>query len=177
MVPEPIGGRVTAELTSRGWRPDPAVLVQTADLGRLAVGPPAAADPPTVLLDPAPSATWLALIAGYKGVLPDVALDIITGVPTARFAVVHAADGAAIAAGRGVIAADGTWLGVSLLTVAPAARRRGLATAVVAALVEWAVGAGATRAYLQVEQRNTGAVELYERFGFSTHHRYLTWRP
>ena len=41
-------------------------------------------------------------------------------------------------------------------------------------LAQWAGQRGSTRAYLQVEERNTAAVGLYTRMGFSTHHTYLT---
>jgi len=34
------------------------------------------------------------------------------------------------------------------------------------------VSAGATRAMLQVEERNTGARALYQRTGFTDHHGY-----
>jgi len=41
-------------------------------------------------------------------------------------------------------------------------------------MAQWATQRGATRAYLQVEERNTAAVALYAKMGFSTHHTYLT---
>jgi GNAT superfamily N-acetyltransferase len=193
-VPEPIGGRVTAELTARGWTADPPALMQIAALDRLAARAPgtgrgtraddAGSAPVTgapvtgpVRLDTVPSESWLATVTGYKGTLPAVARDIITGVRLARYAGVHAEDGTQLAVARGVIAEDGDWLGLSLITVVEPARRRGLATATITALAGWAIGEGASRAYLQVQQHNTGAVALYERLGFSTHHRYLTWRP
>ncbi|RQX59079.1 GNAT family N-acetyltransferase, partial [Micromonospora chalcea] len=75
---------------------------------------------------------------------------------------------------RGTVTGEGRWLGVSLLEVLPEARRRGFAVAVVRALARWGAAEGATRAFLQVEQSNTRAVELYRRLGFTTHHTYLT---
>jgi RimJ/RimL family protein N-acetyltransferase len=72
---------------------------------------------------------------------------------------------------------DPRWLGLSLIEVVPAERRRGLAKAVVGALARWAAALGAQRAYLQVEAHNTAAVALYERLGFATHHTYTTWNP
>jgi len=57
---------------------------------------------------------------------------------------------------------------------APVARRRGLGRHLTRAVAQWALQRGAVRAYLQVEERNTAAVGLYQGLGFSTHHTYLT---
>jgi GNAT superfamily N-acetyltransferase len=83
--------------------------------------------------------------------------------------------GALLATGRGCVAdPKGRWLGLSLIGTEEHARRQGLAQRVIAALVAWGAAAGATDAYLQVEQRNAGAVALYEKLGFTTHHVYQT---
>lgn len=81
-------------------------------------------------------------------------------------------DGMAI--GRGAV--DGDWLGLHGLEVATAHRRRGLATRVVAALVEWGAEQGATTVWLHVETDNEPALALYGGLGFAEHHRcrYLT---
>lgn len=52
-----------------------------------------------------------------------------------------------------------------------------MAGRIVRALADWATAVGATRAFLQVEQRNTPAVTLYRTLGFTTHHTYLTRHP
>ena len=80
-------------------------------------------------------------------------------------------DGAA--SGRATL--DGDWLGLHGLAVDPAYRRRGLGTAVVAALLEWGAERGATTAWLHVEVDNEPGLALYEGLGFRTHHtcRYL----
>jgi GNAT superfamily N-acetyltransferase len=168
-VADPVGGRITAELVRRGWKPSPPTLVQTAVL--------AAENQthPGVRLDAAPPQAWFTAVAGYKGALPDAARRILTGVPLTRYAGIYADDGNALAVGRGVIAQDGQWLGISLVTVDHGYRRRGLGRAVVHALTGWAVETGATRAYLQVEKRNAAAVTMYAGLGFSTHHAYVTW--
>ncbi len=121
----------------------------------------------------APADDWLAIAAGRKGGLPDAARHVLTAVDRVRFAELRI-DGRLLAVGRGTVTGEGRWLGVSLLEVLPEARRRGFAVAVVRALARWGADEGATRAFLQVEQSNTGAVELYRRLGFTTHHTYLT---
>lgn len=78
------------------------------------------------------------------------------------------------ALGRAAI--DGDWVGLHGVQVDPDHRRRGLATSVVAGLLDWGAEQGATTAWLHVESDNTSALQLYEGLGFRTHHtcRYLT---
>ena len=86
---------------------------------------------------------------------------------------VSLAGGAATA--RAVLSDD--WLLVDNVQVAtPDQRRRGLATGVLAELLDWGASRGARTALLHVETDNPGAIALYERHGFVTHHtnRYLT---
>jgi GNAT superfamily N-acetyltransferase len=80
---------------------------------------------------------------------------------------------AGAATGRGVLSGD--WLLVESLVVDPAHRRRGLATAVLSEVLDWGASRGAMTALLHVETANEGAIALYERHGFVTHHtnRYL----
>jgi len=54
-------------------------------------------------------------------------------------------------------------------------RRQGLATAVMAELVEWGAEQGATTLWLHVETGNDPAIALYETLGLAEHHacRYL----
>lgn len=80
---------------------------------------------------------------------------------------------------RGRASLDGDWLGIHGMHVDPDARRRGLATGVVAALLAWGAERGATVAWLHVETDNPAAITLYEGLGFSTHHtyRYLSSAP
>jgi GNAT superfamily N-acetyltransferase len=170
-VPLPYATRLDAALAARAWPHRPKTLVQTADVADLAAAAPDGQLPP-VRLSPVPSPAWLAIAAGRKGGLPAAARHILTAVRRLRFAEVYADTGELLAIARGAVTAD--WFGVSLVEVVPAARRRGLARHAVRALARWAAEAGATRAYLQVEERNEAAVALYERLGFGTHHHYLT---
>lgn len=68
------------------------------------------------------------------------------------------------------------WVGFRGVEVEAAHRGRGLALAVMAALVEWGAAQGATTAYLQMLGDNAPARRLYEPMGFAPHHtyRYLT---
>ncbi|WKU08316.1 GNAT family N-acetyltransferase [Micromonospora sp. HUAS LYJ1] len=193
-TPLPLAVPVGAELDTRGWTARPLTLVQTVPLTSLLTPEPLPGtspgpgvdhddrvtggagrdgDGPPVVLDDAPSEEWLAVAAGRKGGLPDSARHILTAVARVRFAQVYA-DGRLLATARGTVTGQGRWLGLSLIEVAPSARRQGLAARMVRALAAWGATEGATHAFLQVEQRNTGAVALYRKLGFTTHHTYLT---
>ncbi|MGN9766150.1 GNAT family N-acetyltransferase [Micromonospora sp. SD12] len=175
-TPLPLAAPVGAELDARGWVGRPPVLVQTVPLAGLPPAAPEHAGAPPVALATAPSDDWLTVAAGRKGGLPDAARHVLTAVDQVRFAHVYA-DGALLAIGRGTVTGPGRWLGLSLIEVLPEARRQGLAGRIIRALVDWGAAAGASRAFLQVEQRNTPAVALYRSLGFTTHHTYLTRTP
>ena len=69
------------------------------------------------------------------------------------------------------VVVDG-WLCVMAVTVDERHRRRGLATAVMAALGGWARGRGGHSCVLQVVVVNAPALALHDRMGFTEHHRY-----
>lgn len=172
-APMPLASPVNATLDERGWSARPLTLVQTMSLAPILAAPGRGDLPPVDLAD-SPGDDWYAMVAEHKGTLPALAIRILTGVPEKVFAHVRDADGDLVAVARGAVTGPDRWLGISLLQTAPSMRRRGLGQHVVRGLAQWAVQRGATRAYLQVEERNTAAVALYGRLGFSTHHTYLT---
>jgi N-acetylglutamate synthase len=165
-VPVPLGGRVMPELDRRGWTTSPPTLVQTAPLG-----PFAALPAPDVELTAIASEDWLAAVGARKGRLSAGARHVLTAAPSVRFASAYDDSGRLIATGRGVVTDD--WLGLSVIAVDPAHRRRGLARRVTGALVAWALDSGASQAYLQVEEHNEAAVTLYAGLGFRTAHAYV----
>jgi N-acetylglutamate synthase len=76
---------------------------------------------------------------------------------------------------RGEAAIDGDWIGVHAIEVDPGHRRQGLATAVLADLLEWGAEQGATTVWLHVETDNAPALAWYDVLGLAPHHscRYL----
>jgi N-acetylglutamate synthase len=173
-APLPLASVVNLALDERGWTARPLTLVQTADLPAVLAGLPDRRDLPPVELAGAPSEDWYAMVAEHKGTLPAAARQVLTAVPETVFGHVRDAGGSLIAVARGTVTGPNRWHGIALLQTAPAVRRQGLAQHVVRALAGWAMARGSTRAYLQVEERNTGAAALYQRLGFATHHTYLT---
>ena len=176
-VPLPLRRDVADALADLGWHAQPVVLVQTLRLlARTSLVSPddaASGAGSLVRLELAPSAHFLAVARARKAALPDSAYQVLTGPPHVRFAEVRGDDGALLAMARGAVVRD--WLHLGLVEVKETARRRGHATRVSLALMEWARSAGATRAFLQVEAANETAVALYGGLGFSTHHHYVTY--
>ncbi len=166
MLPGRQSRAADAAFASAGWERDEDVLVLTAPLT------PGAPDGVPVTLSPEPDEAWL---AGYRhrGLpLPPSARAVLVDAEDVAFASVRLdpppAPLAAVA--RGVLTDD--WLGVAAVTVAERHRRRGLATAVMAALQRWGADRGARWTYLQVSASNAPARALYRRSGFIEHHRY-----
>ncbi|MBQ0948323.1 GNAT family N-acetyltransferase [Streptomyces sp. RK76] len=165
-----------AELERRGWVREVTAEVWTGPLAPVA---DLAGDTGVVLSREADE-TWLARYQ-RKGV-SEVALRVLESGPSVWFATVPGAEGADGAGGGGGVAAigrcvvDGRWASFAAVEVDPAQRRRGLATAVMAALARRALDEGASAAWLQVETDNAGARALYAGMGFAAHHSYHHYR-
>jgi ribosomal protein S18 acetylase RimI-like enzyme len=63
---------------------------------------------------------------------------------------------------------------ILLLYVHPQHRRRGIASALMEQAETWARGRGDRQMGLQVFQQNQGAIELYERLGYSVQSLWMT---
>ncbi|MFJ3334003.1 GNAT family N-acetyltransferase [Streptomyces sp. NPDC086766] len=161
--------QLCVELERRGW-----VREVTAELWIGAPAPVADRDPGSgVVLSRTADEAWLARYR-RKGV-SEVALKVLGSGPSVWFATVPGAPGRAPAAiGRCVV--DGRWVSFAAVEVDPEQRRRGLATAVMAALARQALDEGASAAWLQVETDNAGARALYAGMGFAAHHAYHHYR-
>jgi ribosomal protein S18 acetylase RimI-like enzyme len=120
-------------------------------------------------VQPEPDDAWLAAYH-YRGQpLPPVGRRLLTSAPWQAFGSVRAS-GQTIAIGR--VAVAGEWAGLTAIEVHPAHRRRGLATTITGALAVAAADVGAACVYLQVENDNVAARDLYRRAGFTDHHGY-----
>jgi len=178
-VPLPLASTVQRELIKAGWREECTVLVQTMAVDQLIAATP---DGTRVSLSAQLSPAALAVVEGRRGPLPEAARHVLTAVPTLAFAE-YAESSALLAMARGSVT-SGTldengegplWLGLFAIETLPAARRRGLAGQVVGRLARWGRDNGACDAFLQVGSTNTVALALYEKLGFTTHHRYVRY--
>lgn len=174
-VPFPMAGpedsAVDRHLRDQGWalRAGAAVVMTAPSraIARAAQG--SAVGEPAVDLAAEPDDDWLA-VYHYRGHdLPPAARTLLVSAPWQAFASIRE-DGQAIAVGR--VAAGADWASLTAIETRPGHRRRGLATAVTAALAAAAAERGLADLLLQVEDENTAARRLYSGLGFTDHHRY-----
>ncbi|MFC9427783.1 GNAT family N-acetyltransferase [Streptomyces sp. NPDC056987] len=182
-----------AELERRGWRSEVTAEVRVGALAALAdrdAGLSGLPGLPAVRLDRAVDAAWLRRYQRSAGEPGPQVRQVLGGGqgpgggPSVWFASVPAegaspedsAEGGGTPAAIGRCAVDGRWAGFMAVEVAPAYRRRGLATAVMTALARRALEEGASAAWLQVEADNEAARALYDGMGFAVHHRYHHFR-
>jgi N-acetylglutamate synthase len=159
-----------AALADRGYLGRLRVLVLCAPLASVLERLPPPGD--RVAVAGEPDAAWLETLRALLGYYGDGAAvrRTLRGIgPPAGYAAVRQ-DGRPLAIGRAV--AERGFAGVFGMATLPEARRRGLGTAVLAALADWAAGQGATRLYLQVDDDNAGAMRLYRRAGFEAVYAY-----
>jgi GNAT superfamily N-acetyltransferase len=110
-------------------------------------------------------------VSGLDGTVETAELVLSQLGDRARFATaLDPSTGELVGTGIGVVE-DG-WVGLFSLAVTSAARRRGVGSAIIDALLSWSADRGARRAYLQVEADNAGALRFYARRGFSIAHSY-----
>lgn len=83
-------------------------------------------------------------------------------------------DGRALAAGTA--STSHGWVGIHGMRTLPEARGQGLATHIIKAFAQEALTSAQSGLYLQVEERNAGAIRLYESLGFRTAWRYHYWK-
>ena len=158
-----------AILAERGYALDAPTLVQTAPLPLRAPAVPQGIEAEVGGFDDA----WLSAYAAAEGLTPHEIegrrgihrrIRAEAGYATARV------DGHPVGVGS-VVVEDG-WAGVHNMATATEHRRRGVARAVLHALLEWAAARGATRSYLGVMETNDAARALYESSGYETAYRY-----
>ena len=158
-----------AILAERGYAAEAPTLVQTVRLPLPARAAKESVEANIAGFDDA----WLSVYAMAEGLTPHEVegrrgihwrIRAEAGYATARV------DGHPVGVGS-VVVEDG-WAGVHNMATATEHRRRGVARAVLHALLEWAAARGAMRSYLAVMETNGTARALYESSGYATAYRY-----
>jgi GNAT superfamily N-acetyltransferase len=171
-----VGSEEAALLTEHRWsraRPEQAdAVVQVASVAIARRHQTAKAAEHAVAVDSAPSTGWIARYGRTRGFDAKIVRSVLLSGDDVAFARI----GEPIAAiGRAAVVDD--WVGLSAVEVDPDRRRKGMGSAIVAALLDWAASLGARSAYLQALADNAAALAMYEPFGFATHHSYRYLRP
>jgi ribosomal protein S18 acetylase RimI-like enzyme len=155
-------------LTAAGYAPRAETLIMTAPLS---LGPPPSA--PVEIYDRANHHVWSPI---SQSASPDDYAergDIVRRIAAPHVFGLNRLDGAPACAGLAVL--SGPLVGIYLMRTAPYARRQGFARHVLRALLHWGATHEALTAYLQVEQANEAAVDLYASEGFTIASRYRYW--
>ncbi|WP_232660476.1 GNAT family N-acetyltransferase [Pseudonocardia sp. TRM90224] len=170
-VQVPVGSPWEKAVAAQGWvldaghRRGAEVSVQVAALDTLGER-----EPLDVELPERPDPRWWELVTGGPPTAAERhVLAPETGLVTA-FPLLTGPDGTVGGGLRAAVVED--HLHLSAIEVAPAVRRNGIASGLVATAARWGRDRGARWAVLQVALHNTGALALYDRLGFSEHHQY-----
>ncbi|HTX49348.1 MAG TPA: GNAT family N-acetyltransferase [Caulobacteraceae bacterium] len=101
-------------------------------------------------------------------------LEALARIPKPRGYALAEIDGAPAAVGTCAIEAD--WAGILGMRTLAGFRRLGLGRRVFRALAAYAIAAGASRGYLQVDADNAKAIALYESEGYASAYLYRYWQ-
>ena len=154
-------------LARRGFRTEGETVVMTSGLA----GPDAVGAPGALVGGAEPSAAWLACQQDWLGITDVPAWRTVLSRVEAPVVFAETHDGASVASvGLGVVRRR--WLGIFEVATDPERRRRGHATRLARAMIDWARMSGATSAYLQVVASNRPAIELYRGMGFTEAYHY-----
>ena len=159
-----------AVLSRRGYREvAPTLVMVLDDVAKVAA--PFGSDGLTCSVRESPDADWLSRWLDVKSSAPvdhERAAALVGG---ARALYLTAWDGfGPVAVIRAALVDD--WVALACLAVDVRARRRGIGRALTRAALAEAVEHGARRAFLQVEESNEPAIEMYGRLGFTPAERY-----
>ncbi|AQS88104.1 hypothetical protein AA101099_1289 [Neoasaia chiangmaiensis NBRC 101099] len=133
--------------------------------------------PSGIIVEPAPTATWLATLAHAAGLTERARrghADILSRIETPCAFATRYADGRLVGVGLAVLQQG--HLGLFELAVAAPNRHQGHAQALMHALCNWGYVRNAQHAYLQVLADNLAAMRLYDQLGFAKAYRYDYWR-
>jgi GNAT superfamily N-acetyltransferase len=164
---------VRAAALAAGWQvvPGGSALVMTARASHLRSTLPPVDLPAglSVTVGSEPDEAWLANYGDARGDLPEVATALLLSASEQIFVSIRE-DGRTVGVARGSL--GGGWAGLTAVEVAPSSRRRGLGTALLRTVADWAHATRTPSVFLQVNETNEIAQSMYRRTGFDVHHRY-----
>ncbi len=167
-VHAPVGSPWDRVVGAAGWALD--VGYQRGPVSAVLVAPLDGDIDRRVELAPRPDEAWWSLGPGDPPTSAQRRVIDPAGPIRAAFALVRGPQGEASGHLRAVVVDD--HLHLSLLAVAPPARRQGLGRALISSAEAWGREHGARWSVLQVAVHNTAALDFYRHLGHTEHHRY-----
>lgn len=155
-------------LAAAGYEPNTETLIMTAPVS-LGPRPRAAVE----IYDTANEHVWSPISQTATPADYSERADIVRRIVAPHIFALNRTEGAPACTGMAVLSGD--LVGIYLMRTAPYARRQGFARQALRALLHWGATHEAQTAYLQVEEANTAAVDLYASEGFTTAARYRYW--
>jgi N-acetylglutamate synthase len=170
--PAELHDALDSELAMRGYRRQAPTFVLTAPIDRVLGGQGATSVAVTVAETASPR--WQAAWAAVEGRADATATGqlVLSRIGPPAGYVTATGDGDIGVLAVGMLVVERGWAGVFCMATRPQVRRRGIATAVLRCGARWAASRGARQLYLQVEENNLAAVQLYTRLGFQPSHHY-----
>lgn len=165
-----IGERTRAAVIARGYRVKDASFGMIAELSGLDAGAE-----PALRIEPRPSRDWCAGVAARQTGAKTHVGNLTAIVGNIRMPAAFATlliDGEPV--GYGMCVAERGMAEIGAIVVDAGYRGQGLGRRLVQGLMAWARDAGCDYAYLQVEQGNAVAINLYDRLGFRRLYAYET---
>ena len=159
-------------LKKRGYRAHANTQVQicTVDFVEPRIQTPLAAEVEITAQLPEAWLDFYAEVESYSGARKAIRQGVLTRIgPRTGFATLRA-EGSILAIGLSVL--ERGWLGLFCMLTHPDHRRKGLASAILLALVKGGQQAGATHTYLQVMENNPPALAMYARAGYQPLYTY-----
>jgi GNAT superfamily N-acetyltransferase len=160
---------VRAELGRRGYRPEQPTIFKTGSIAQLSAFSEASAR-----ILPRPDEAWAAVFLG-EGFDPADGAHRVSVLTRSPGAIYGAAGENGATDAVGVMSFGAAWAGIHGMRTAPAARGRGYAGAILAAMAREAQARGVEQVFLQVEEASP-ARRIYRAAGFSPIWTYRYWR-
>lgn len=164
-------GALGAQLLDRGYTVRLPTLVMTGASSDVSSQAALTDSSVPVTVDASLTMPWLEAYARQRTIVPGVTEQLLTSSAGQFFASVADQDGRLVAVAR--MSVHPGWCGLQALWVDPDRRGRGTGRTLVQALATLARENAMPSMFLQVEQDNDAAIELYRSVGFTTHHTYV----
>jgi N-acetylglutamate synthase len=154
-------------LIARGYKHKPTTVLMVAEAAAIA----ASSHGVQILSAPDADFVRLTLEGSHSPADGQERLTTLARITLPKAYVVARSGGETVSCGASVVTDD--WASVYVMRTATQHRRKGHGQRVLQGIAQWALGQGASKLYLQVDETNLAGRALYARAGFRDGYRYL----